>query len=397
MTSRVYPTNMRCLRPTILLLIGVSPLFSASRYTIEAKRLPDHTPLIPVRVNDSGPFQCQFDSGGSTTLVLDSEVAARAGLRPNGTGRSAGAGPGVVADQRLSDAILAVGDLHISDPTIAIFALGTGVPYECIFGAGILISFVVQVDYAVPAIRLYETGSFQPGTRAVSVPIALEYGNPVVSVRLALQPGQTVDAKLLVDTAVGQWPVALNKTFSDAESILTRIRKTVEPPFQAGGTGGAIGLLAARADAISVAEFTVPSPVTMLFRTESGVNLPSDGNLGSEFFRRFLLTIDYPNRRLFLKPNDSFAAPPSPYDGSGLWVCGSPGKFTIARVVPDSPAAIAGLESGDALVSVDGIAASDLTIFQIRERLYRASGRCTFRVRRGASELSVTLDLKAYL
>lgn len=330
-------------------------------------------------------------------LTLNSEAAARAGLRPTGAGRSAGEGPAVVADQRLPGATLAMGDLRIPDRTIVIRPLGMDVPYDCIFGAGILDSFAAQVDYGVPAIRLYDPASFQPGARAISMPITLEYDNPVVSVRLVLQPGQTVDARLLVDTAVGQWPVALNRRFSDARSILTRVRKTVEPPFQAGGTGGAIGLLAARADAISVGQFTVSSPVMMLFRNESGVNLPWDGNLGSEFFRRFLLTIDYPNRRLFLEPNDSFAEPPSPYDGSGLWVRGSAGNFTIARVLPESPAAAAGVESGDALVSIDGIAASGLTIFQIKEKLYRPSGRCTLRVRRGARELSATLDLRAYL
>lgn len=381
----------------ILLLIGVCPLVSAPRYTIEAKRLPDHTLLIPVRVNDSGPFKCQFDSGGSTTLTLDSEVAARAGLRPAGAGRSAGEGPAIVADQRLPGASLAVGGLRVPDHPVVIRPLGADVPFDCIFGAGILDSFAVQIDYAVPAIRLYDAAGFQPGARAASVPIAIEYGNPVVSVRLALRPGQTVEARLLVDTAVGQWPVALNWRFSDAQSILARVGKTVEPPFQAQATGGAIGLLAARADAVSVAQFTVPGPVIILFRSPSGVDLPWDGNLGSEFFRRFLLTIDYPNRRLFLESNASFAEPPSPYDGSGLWVRGSHGKFTIARVLPGSPAAAAGLQNGDALISMDRIAASDLTIFQIKQKLYQASGKCTLRIQRGARQLSATLRLRAYL
>jgi hypothetical protein len=108
----------------------------------------------------------------------------------------------------------------------------------------------------------------------VSVPIDIAYGNPVISARLVLQPGQTITARLVVDTAMGQWPIAINRRFSDAQNLLSRIRKAVEPPFQADATGGAIGLLASRADSLSVVGFTVDGPVVMLFRTESGVNLP---------------------------------------------------------------------------------------------------------------------------
>ena len=381
----------------LVLLIAVPALTAAPRYSIEAKRLPDHTLLIPVRVNDSGPFWCTFDSGGSAGLVLDSSVATPAGLRATGTVRNAGEGPAVVVGERLSGATLALADLRLRDRDIVIRPIGSGAPSDCIFGAGILDSFVVEVNYAAPAVRLYEAAGYQPGPRAVSVPIDIAYGNPVISARLVLQPGQTITARLVVDTAMGQWPIAINRRFSDAQNLLSRIRKAVEPPFQAEGTGGAIGLLASRADSLSVAEFTTDDPVMMLFRTESPVDLAWDGNLGSEFLRRFILSIDYPNRRLFLEPDAEFDEPPSPYDGSGVSIRGTPGDFTVARVLAESPGAVAGLKAGDQVIAVDGILSSNLTIFAIHSKLYRTTGKCLIRVRRGDMQFAAELSLRPYL
>jgi len=381
----------------ILLVTTAGVLSAASEHTIEAKRLPDHTLLIPVRINDTEAFWCSFDTGGSRTLALDAAVAAKAGLRANGSGRSAGEGPNVVTDQRLSGATLSVGDLRIPDRTVVIRDLGSGATSDCIFGGAILESFVVEVDYQAPAFRVFDPSAFQPAPQAIGVPVTFEYGNPMVSARIVLQPGQTVDAKLLVDTAVGQWPLAINKRFADGQDLLTRVRKTVEPPFQAAATGGSIGLLAARADSLTIAGFMVPGPVMMLFRAESGTVLPWDGNLGSEFLRRFVLTIDYPGQHLFLERNAEFDGPPSPYDGSGAWIRGVPGNFTVARVLPDSPAAKAELEAGDVVLAMDGTPASDLTILQIHSKLYRSSGNCTLLVRRRGTQFSATLDLRAYL
>ncbi|MBV8731417.1 MAG: aspartyl protease family protein [Acidobacteriia bacterium] len=381
----------------LALLIAVPALTAAPRYTIEAKRLADHTLLIPVRVNDSKPFWCTFDSGGSRGLALDSSAATGAGLRATGTARNAGEGPAVVVAGRLSGATLVLGDLRLRDRDVVIRPIGSGSPSDCIFGAGILDSFVVEVNYAAPAVRLYEAAEYQPGPRAVSVPIDIPYGNPVISARLVLQPGQTITARLLVDTAMGQWPIAINRRFSDAQNLLSRIRKAVEPPFQAEGTGGEIGLLASRADSLSVAEFTVDNPVMMLFQTESGGNFPWDGNLGSEFFRRFILSIDYPNRRLFLEPDAELSEPASPYDGSGVNIRGTPGDFIVTRVLAEGPGAVAGLKAGDQVMAVDGIASSDLTIFAIRSKLYRTNGKCQIRVRRGDMQFAAELTLRRYL
>jgi S1-C subfamily serine protease len=79
--------------------------------------------------------------------------------------------------------------------------------------------------------------------------------------------------------------------------------------------------------------------------------------------------------------------------------CGfaAPGNFFIQNVLAASPAAIAGLQKGDVLLSLDEIPASDLTIYAIREKLYHPSGRVTLRVQRRGTQLSAVLDLTPFL
>lgn len=368
---------------------------STPRYALEARLLPDYSFLVPVRVNGAGPFWCSFDSGGSRVFALDSDIAARANLRATGAGYSAGVGPAVVTDGRLPDATLEIGPLSISNRTVVIRPLG---PISCVFGIAILDAYVVELDFIAPSVRLYDAASFRQGPHAVSVPATmLENGSPVVTTHVLLQPGEAINAGLVVDTGASQWAVALQKRFTDDHNIPNRARRIVQPPFQAAGAGGSVGLLAARADSISVAEFSVPSPVLMLLRTDPGVPQQWDGVLGNEFLRRFLLTIDYPNRHLFLEPNRNYSVPPQPYDGSGIWVRGSPGKFAIENVLPEGPGALAGLEKGDILLSLDGTPATELTIVQIRQTLYHPSGKCAIRIRRGDREWSTVIELKSLL
>ncbi len=379
-----------------LLLICAGPLISSPQHTIPLQRLPDYTLLIPVRVNETGPFWCALDSGGSRVFALDSEVAAKAGLHLTRSGSSAGEGPAAVADQRLPGATLDLGSFRIPNRMVVIRPVGND-PSVCIFGTAILEQFVVEVDFLAPAVRLYRAESFQPSPQAVSVPVNFPMGNPVIPVQINLQPGPNIEAKLLVDTGVPLWPVALSKRFIDDNQILGRARQLAEPPFAGEGTGGSIPLLATRADRLAVGPFQTQAPVMRLFRIGSGTRLPWDGNLGAEFFRRFLLIIDYPNGRLFLEPNQNYGLPPAPYDGSGFWVRGASGHFLVERVLPGSLAARAGLQKGDLVLSLDGVAARDLTTSVIREKLYRSQGICTIRVQRAHERWTARLRLQRYL
>jgi beta-lactamase regulating signal transducer with metallopeptidase domain len=377
-------------------MLAQSQPAAVATYTIEAKLGGDFRIFIPVRINGAGPLWCGFDTGSGHVLSLTSDLAKKYGLSPTETGQTVGAGPTAVDDKRVTGATLGIGRLEIPNRTVVIHDDPSS---SCLFGAEILADFAIEVDYQTPAIRLYTASSFKARPQATAIPVTFDHGNPLIHAHLLLRPGEEADANLMLNTGLPQWPVALFKRFSDDQRILSRARKVVEPAVQATGTGGAIPILVTHGDSVAVGPFSNPNPVMVLLRSESASAMVNgwDGQLGGEFLRRFTLTIDYPNQRLFLEPNRRFGLPPQPFDGSGLLIRGEPGNFVIRKVLPASAGAAAGLQEGDILLSLDGLAAADLTLPMIHEKMYRSAGKCAFRVRRGDHEIDAVVELASQL
>jgi hypothetical protein len=90
--------------------------------------------------------------------------------------------------------------------------------------------------------------------------------------------------------------------------------------------------------------------------------------LGLEFLSRYVVTFDFPNNRVFLKPGKRFAAE-QPYDMSGL-VLSRIGNDTVAiRVYDGSPADAAGLTEGQRILELDDKSVGDFTIFGLHAML----------------------------
>jgi hypothetical protein len=182
---------------------------------------------------------------------------------------------------------------------------------NCIIGTVLFDHFVVEIDYLSPAVRLYAMDKYHPAAKAVNVPLTLTADRrPAIDARLVLKSGDTISARLLLDSAIPDYALSLSKDFTEEHRILARVGKVIQPPFQADGTGGKIDLLATRIEHLSVGSIGMDRPLMMLFRTRSGdpASQP-DGLIGSGFLHRFLVTIDVPNRRLFLTPNRMYSDP----------------------------------------------------------------------------------------
>lgn len=122
--------------------------------------------------------------------------------------------------------------------------------------------------------------------------------------------------------------------------------------------------------------------------TESGTN-----SLGLDFCSRFVMTLDFPHDRIFLKPGKNFGRPDTS-DLSGLHLIRQKGCVVIHSVDQQSTAEAAGLKAGDVLAEFDGRKVEDCSLFELRRRLSIEHPKLTVSIRRGAERHDVVLRLR---
>jgi hypothetical protein len=349
--------------------------------------------LVPLTVRGK-VFWCGLDSGGSWVFRLDTAEALAAGLTPNSSGFNSGPGPDVIRDERVRGVTAQLGGLVLPNLTIVLTALPEIVPdMDCVFGLGILQDHVAQFDYAKPELRLFEAGSFQPPPKAAAVAFELDRNRlPYLRTTVRLAGDDSVAASMILDTGASYYGAVLMKHFIEAQDVRRRAGPVVA---QASNTPGLV-LSAVRLGALRVGTFEMHGPIAALLDNPSAGPL-HDGLIGAGFFRHFTVTFDYGRRQMWLEPTAPLPAR-QVFDASGVDFAHAPnGRYRVHDVIAGTPAAGAGIQKGDILVSLDGRDARQLTIGEIKEALRASGATRTLIVMRGDAPHTITLLLKELL
>ena len=162
------------------------------------------------------------------------------------------------------------------------------------------------------------------------------------------------------------------------------------------GVGGLIVGDAVRLPTFSMGPFDFTNVTATLSRQTKGVFADADlaGNIGEAILRRFKVTFDHSNKRLYLSKGSKYD---SPFVGnrSGLAVDYVGGVSFARSVIAGSPAEEAGIRAGDSIVGIDDRRGDRFQPWDLRDMLSGSVGsRVTLRVRTGMDaprEVSITL------
>lgn len=358
---------------------------------------------LPVVVEDLPPAWFLLDTGAAAT-VLAQTTADATQIKPSGKATALGMGPDTVQITVFRNVDLKFGGLDLTLDRAAAMSLRDlslieGRMMDGILGFNVLRRFTIEVDYQKHLLRFHDPATYAAPPSAVALPITFSHNHPVIDARLTLADGRSLPMKLMVDTGA-RGAFALNRPFAEKFGIYDAVSPAVEGAFGA-GVGGASSMRVGRVRQIAIDRFTFDAPVVSISRDSAGAGARKDvdGLVGGEILKRFTLTIDYPHNRLLMTPSHELKQP-FEYEMAGILlrsVDETFKRFVVRQIISNSPASEAGIEVGDEIVSINGVAVSAMTSESIREMFRQPGKTYTLRLVRASRAFEKTIRTRRLL
>jgi len=325
---------------------------------------------LPTRLNGRETAAI-FDTGAGASAV-DLALADLLKIPGEQKIQAGGVGATQVTGRILTGAKMEIGSESHPVPYAIPFASlnpAEGRPLELILGYDFINRFVFEIDYAQRRLRVHPKGTALPDA-GTEIPILIKNGHPHIQAKVTLG-GTTREVEAMIDS--GASGSGLTGKFTKGGAIPSSV-KTTPTTTIGGGVGGFVTGRFLRLDSLQVGNFTLNQPVVSVNESAGGANggnAAYDLLLGAETLKRFTLTLDYANKRVFFKPNADYAKP-FEADRTGLRLIAGGNDlrtFTIVGVLPGSSADEADLLQGDKIIYIDGTFAATKSLQDWRDYL----------------------------
>ena len=256
--------------------------------------------LLPVHVNNRGPFDFILDTGAGTSL-LASELAKQLGVKIIGSKEGQSAGGNVSVSLTKVD-WLAVGETKLDDVDMGVVDLGQigktiGAKIDGDLGYNFLKHFRITIDYHDCEIRFDDPKRVEVFGRSSQTEIAIRLAHPAKPLILVdVHANGRGPFQFAIDTGTSTTAITpeLAKELNVATSAIAPVTSGAAPVDVTAGAFQSFQIGGAKIDnlAVIVADF-----FPML---SQAVGAKLDGIVGYNFLRNYKVVIDYPNERLRL-------------------------------------------------------------------------------------------------
>jgi hypothetical protein len=253
--------------------------------------------------------------------------------------------------------------------------LGTDV--HGILGYELFSRFIVQIDYQRRVVTLFLPSAFKKKKNFDTLPITIEDTKPYVVIPITLENGETINAKLLMDSGASH-SLLLDPLSDDRIEVPPG---AVSSPIGR-GLGGEILGKAGRIHSMQFGKYKIPRVITNFpdpnsYSDTSAVKVFRNGTMGGELLSRFTVIYNFPKQELYFKKNSDLKKS-FYYNLSGLNIKSKGAKlnvFEITGVRTNSPSEKAGLKVGDTISEINGLNADLLDLGSVLSILNRKPGK----------------------
>jgi len=235
------------------------------------------------------------------------------------------------------------------------FEAYTGLKIHGILGMDLFKTFTIEIDYQKQKLILYKVEKFKvPSKNFKALDAEIDRNKPYLIAQVKINSDTVNNLKLLLDTGASLSLLLHNNSIKNI-----RLPEKMVPGKIGNGLGGFIQGFIGRINQLTFDEYYFNGVITNFqeinLEGNKKINFGKNGIIGNEILSRFKVIFDFARSKVYLRPikkyNKYFK-----YDKSGITLIASGkklDKFLINNLVPDSPAAEAGVQKGDIVVGVN--------------------------------------------
>ncbi len=404
-------------------------------------QLVNNLPIIQVEINGT-LLSFILDTGVKSTILFSLEEADSLQLRNTSPVKLQGLGSGGSIEAlksmnnrvKIGNVIDKNHSLYIIFDSALNFSPRMGIPIHGILGNEFFQNFIVKINYASEVITIYDPKkySLKPCKRCEDMVLNFVASKPYITLQ-TVSDNRQEEVRLLVDSGSSDvmW-------LFDESNFIKESPKNYFEDFLGLGLSGNINGKRARIPKLLVGDLQLTDVSTSFPEADAIIKArfyeDRDGSLGGGFLKRFTVTFDYGNNLVRFKKNNKFKDP-FHYNMSGLTLehegielvkeekqavvnandayqnesltrnsisvttevhfTLAP-KYVIVDVRDGSPAALAGIEEGDIVISINGKPSYQYKLFELIDLFSSEEGRrLTMEVKRNGKLNKMKFYLKS--
>lgn len=367
---------------------GFNPARKKQNYIFCPFELRANLIVVKTMIDNSDTMNFILDSGVQSIIILDTTLRDR--IKTN-IGREIfisgiGEAPPFTASVSLGHTVKFGGIVGYSQNIVLLkenfldLSEYLGVPVHGILGSDVFKRFNVEINYQKGELVFSDPEKYRYKKRkGIAVPLHLERTKPYITVNRLESNGKKMEnLKLVIDTG-GAHSLLLNKESLPPEIIPHHL---TDGHLGRGLNGNIEGKLG-RVDVLRFGEHdfknviaTFPDSLVFDSKITQERHL-RHGSIGGEILKRFIVTLNYNQNLLVLKPIKRSLDKPFESDMSGLDLRATGNDFRtfeVSSVIINSVAYHAGVLPGDKIIIFNRKLANLMTINELYEELSRKEG-----------------------
>jgi predicted aspartyl protease len=345
--------------------------------------------VVKLKIDSGDTLNFILDTGVSSFILTDTTLAQKINLKYTRTVRIKGAGSEEYVNAKVSVGhSLSFGFVQIDNASLValdkdILQLSEymGIPVHGIFGHELFDRFVVNIDFSTKNIYLTEPQYYKEKKRfGTKYPLVVTQSKPYIEATAIAQKSDIYQPlRLVIDTGAGH-ALMLNTQENSSIALPEKVIRANLGKGLNGNIDGHIG----RIEKFKIGKYefndilaSFPDSLSFGSKFDLDTGPIRQGSIGGELLRRFIITFNYKEGYLILKPLKFKAKETFEHDMSGMEVRAK-GKFLdeyyVTYISPDSQAEKAGVELNDQIIFLNNKNYKNLTINDIYSYLSKKQG-----------------------